>query len=306
MVSVDSKGRVVKQLSDNQEKARQKTFELLSKKALLVDMTRKQFANFPFDVKVTNDVATNYLKADKAYFQVRKFLIDPMVLLPIRSLLNDALLMFCTYTRPWDNVGFRLLPMELWDDFNEQFGKIKDEFEEAVQNFENNYDDYVADAKKALGKAFNPKDYPDKTDVRQLFALEIKTANFPDIDDFRLNLTGEDLLQVEQEATQKYAEVFTKSREDLLKQLNQIQEACESGKYIDKHFVNTTLVIVDKLNFENDEQIDTKLAEVRELVKNSCGLIETSSVDESEDDPDEGMMMIDDDELDDLEEYEID
>lgn len=308
LVKIDETGKKTDDnLSENAEEARKKSFERLSEKALLISLRKKTFANFPYDPALTDDVAKKYLKSDNpSMLCVRKFIINPKHLKKIRSLANDALLIVFNYTRPWDNVDFRILPMELWDDFNSTFSKISDEYEEAVQEFKANYKTYKKEAKKELGNAFNPRDYPDESALDELFELKIETSNFPDIDDIRLNLTGDDLIAVEKAAVEKYSSAISSAKGDLLKQLSQIKDAINGGKAIDKDFAMSTINIIDKLNIDNDSQISVELIAVKEMVKVSLGLPDEPTKVETNDEPsEEDMMLTSDVDLDDLDDFMV-
>lgn len=302
MAKVDKDGNEVG-LNPKQEKARQKSYEQLAKKALLVSMHKKTFANFPFDPVFTDQVVKKYLKTDNSNLVViRKFLIDPKHMKNIRSLANDALLMVYNYTRPWDNVGYRLLPMELWDDFNETFSKIKDEFEEAVQVFVDNWNDYKAEAKKALGPIYRETDYPDKSALRGLFELKIETSNFPDIDDIRLNLTGEDILAMEKEAVEKYSSAIADAREELLKQLEDLEKELRNASG-DPDKAARWIKIIEKLNIDEDPQVNIKLESTKDLLKNTKtnkkDLKKQSEISE------EDMLLTSDEDFDELDDFMV-
>lgn len=232
---------------------RKAAFEAISKKAILVNMTRMQISNMPFDVQTSTKVAGLLDIKNAQMIQVRKLLFNPERLSKIRSLINDALLMVWNHTRPWDNIGYRLLPMEYYDDFNETFGKIKDEFEEAVKEFITNYDAYVKESKGLLGKAFNKNDYPDKDKLDSFFNLEINTSKFPDIDDIRLNLSGQELVDMQKEITDKFEGTIRESMVQLTALVN-------SGK--SDTSITELIKVIKDLNITDDHDIDMQLAEI--------------------------------------------
>lgn len=279
----DSDGNEIK-VDEKTDKQRKAAFEQICKKAILVNMNQKQFSNMPFDVTTTKAVAEHLKVTDDTMIQVRKFLFNPERLAKIRSALNDALLTLWNHTRPWDNIGFRLLPMEYYDDFNETFGKIKDEFEEAVREFIDNYDSYLKESKKLLGKAFNKNDYPDKTQLPSFFALEIHTSKFPEIDDVRLNLSGPELVQMQREVTERYDDVMQGTAREMCGLI-------ESGEF-DGERANKLIGIVSELNkvVENPE-IDMQIAEAKQKLESKGVIVEDS---DTKDDSEDSMMLADD------------
>jgi hypothetical protein len=283
MKQYDDDGKELK-VDNKTDKNRKAAFEAISKKAILVNMTRKQISNMPFDVETSNKCSDFLKVTDPHMIQVRKLLFNPEHLSKIRSLINDSLLMVWNHTRPWDNIGFRLLPMEYYDDFNETFGKIKDEFEEAVKEFIDNYDKYLAESKKLLGNAFNANDYPDKAQLNTLFNLEIHTSKFPDIDDIRLNLSGPELVSMQKDITDKYNDTITESIETL----------CEMVKTpnIDRREVMKLLGVVESLNLGDDPEVTMRLTELKSTLKTAGIVYDDTSKKKKEDE--ESMMVMDD------------
>jgi hypothetical protein len=281
MKQYDAEGNEIK-VDEKTDKERRAAFEAISKKAILVNMSRKQISNMPFDVNTSNKVATLLKVTDPNMLQVRKLLFNPDHLAKTRSLINDALLMVWNHTRPWDNIGYRLLPMAYYDDFNETFGKIKDEFEEAVREFIDNYDSYVKESKKVLGKAFDKNDYPAKDQLKQFFNLEIHTSQFPDIDDIRLCLSGPELVSMQQDITEQYESTIAES-------IATLAGMVEDGNF-NRDEVGNLIKVIDGLNIGNSPEVEMKLSEIRENL-NKAGIVFDET---KEDESDEGMMVMDD------------
>ena len=291
---VDNKGNKVFPSNESIETKRKAAFDAIVKKAILINMTKKQMANIPFDVKLADEVCKKHNIKNKSYIQVRKCILNPQYLINIRSIVSDALLMVWNSTRPWDNTGFRLLPMDCHDDFTKTFSKIKDDFEEAVQVFCDNFPTYLAEAKKDLGSAFNKNDYPDPADVKQHFALDIVTSKFPDIDDIRLNLTNDELVKFQDEVVDRYSDALNTSIEklfELIDDKNKTKKECSE-----------LFQLIKTLNVSDDASINLKLKTAKEQLKSRFGKdfkAEDSAVDVNED----SMMMVDD--LEDFDENEL-
>ena len=269
------------------DKARKAAFDAINKKAILVTLVRRQLANLPFDVKTTKDVAKLLNVTDEDMIQVRKFLFHPQRLSPIRSLINDASLLIWNQTRPWDNMGYRLLPIDYYDDFNERFDQIKIEFEEQVNKFVDSYDDALKESKKLLGKAYNKNDYPAKTQLKDLFVLKVETSAFPDIDDVRLNLSGPELMEMRQDIVDKYQDVLNTSMDELV--------TLVENNNVDKVQAFKLIEIVDLLNTTGENSsVTMKLAEIKERV-NYVKVDDDSSM----------MLMDDDEDLNDLEDEDV-
>ena len=280
-IHVDKNGKEIGVLTEKLKGKKAAAFEAISKKAILVNMSRTQLSNLPFDMKLSNEVCASYGVKNNAYIQIHKCIFNPEYLTKLRSLINDALLVVWNSTRPWDNVGFRLLPMEYYDDFTEAFAKIKDDFEEAKQTFINNYDVYVKEAKRDLGKVFNNADYPDKADLNSYFNLEIQTSKFPEIDDIRLNLTNEELIDMQNDVVEKYDGAITSSIKILFEMINK--------KNAIKEDVLKCYNLIKTLNVDDNTTINMELITVEESIKLKFGDIK-----EKETKSNESEMIMDD------------
>ena len=265
------------------EEARTAAFEAIRKKCILVNVVRKQICNIPYDVELGEKVAADYKITDPDFIQVRKFLFNPQHLSEIRSCFNDAVLITWNHTRPWDNMGYRLLPMKYYDDFNEQLSKLKDEFEEAVQTFVNNYDDYVAESKKILGKAFNKKHYPEKKYVKDLFELRIDTMSLPSKDDIRINMSGTELVAMQKDIKDE----FQGANETAVQQLIKLAKGTNRPE-----LASRILDVATNIDKSIDSALAMEIAEAKDLIKYVEEEIDTKSM----------MVMddIDDDELEEL------
>jgi len=271
----DEQGNVV-EVPESIETARRASFEQIQKRAILVDLKRRQFSNMPFDQSATKAVAAS-IGANEEQLQVRKFLIKPEYLSAIRNVMNDASLLVINHTRPWENVGPRVLPMAYYDDFTEAFGQAVDEFEVELQKLEANWDKYVAEARKNLGpKVFNKKDYPTSDQLKEIFHLSIETSEFPNIDDIRLGLGGQELLEMQKDVAEKYTDANAAAFEVAL-------EGARNAKTPET--VDKFVTLAELLNVEENPELEMKLTELREELKDVL-----SKVDAQE----ESMMVMDD------------
>lgn len=270
------------------EKARQETFTQLSKKAILVNLKVRQLQNVPYDMAFSQTVCKDYNIKSNDRIIVRKFLFNPEHLAAIRQYTVDATMLLWNYSAPWENVGYRLLSMEYYDDFMDTFSNIKDKFETAVRDFVDNYEDYVAEAKKYLGKAFNKKQYPDASVVSSLFTLELETAEFPDIDDIRLNLTGENLVRIREEVTQNYNEAIQDTIDRLAKISKGDLDAALGRKVIDA---------IKTLNVSDSAETNMLISELSEKfgeeTMDEADMMVMSDIDDDEFDNDEKVCHTD-------------
>jgi hypothetical protein len=281
----DDDGNVI-EVPENLEKARQAAFEQIRKKAILIDLKRRQFSNMPFDQDAT-DLCTKAIGANDQQLQVRKFLIKPEYLSTIRNIMNDAGLLVVNHTRPWENVGPRVLPMEFYDDFTEAFGQCVDEFEAELDKLIQNWDSYVKEAKKNLGSAFKKTDYPTKDQLRDIFHLSIETSEFPNIEDIRLGLGGAELLEMQNEVSEKYTDALHEAFDEAMKGIEKASTKTEATMFYN---------IASTLNVAGNAELEMKLTEA---LDNHGDMISLDSDDES-------MMVMDDIDMDCIEDDDDD
>jgi len=154
----------------------------INDKAILIMVSRRQLSNIPF--------ANNQVHGKHEYFvETRIHLVDGKYTTNIRNLVSDALLLVWNNTRPWDNVGYRIMNKEFYPEFVQVFNKIKTEFDKEVKIFIKNYDKYVLEARESLGRYdFDESLYPLKKDLHKMFELKFTTSDEIDPEDFRLKL----------------------------------------------------------------------------------------------------------------------
>jgi len=182
---VDADGNIDKSMSPLMEKGRKRAFESIKKKALLVTLERSMFTNFIFDTALNDKICKQFKIQDDSVLHVRKCLIHPRHMEKLMNITNDAIMLLWNLTRPWDNSDFRILPMEMYDDFQLTFQKLKDDFEDVRETFKTGWPDYVKEAKATLGQAFNKDEYPSVNELDSIFVLNVITRELNDPDDLR-------------------------------------------------------------------------------------------------------------------------
>lgn len=264
MTKFDENGKEIK-LSEKAEAARDTMFEELNKRVILVSLHRRIASNMQYDVPFTSTVAAEK-KIDEDMLQVRKFLVHPEHLSQIRNLFSAAVNLVFNLTAPWDDIGYRMLPMTYWDDLKAKFNSITEELEIKVNELVDNWDDIIADSKKKLGPAFNKNNYPNKNHVKDLFKLELVTTPLKNVNDIRLNLSGECLIDIKREATEEAGNAI----DDMFEIAN---EDCDVSAKLIK--------ILEKANFSNNGDYAMIIEELK--AKHNY-----------KEDEDESMMVLDD------------
>jgi hypothetical protein len=170
----------------------------LSRKAMLVSVSISQWSARKLDKRVTDETNRKYNAADNAG-RYNKLLIESERLAKITAIVSAARALHYSMTMPWADDGPRILPNKLFVKFSESFRTLKREFEAAADEFAVGYPGFVAERKIALNGLFNESDYPDASEIRNKFHLEMSLLPFPDADDFRAELDADTVADIKRE-----------------------------------------------------------------------------------------------------------
>ncbi|MDA3789157.1 MAG: DUF3150 domain-containing protein [Desulfobacula sp.] len=107
---------------------------------------------------------------DNEWLRGRKFLINPELLGPIKTAVQQARKTVQKYSLPFPITSIYLIPKESLAIIDERLQYFKDRFWDKVQDFEALYDVGREEAESVLGDLFNESDYP--TDIIQKFKFD--------------------------------------------------------------------------------------------------------------------------------------
>jgi hypothetical protein len=171
------------------------TTNILSQKAVIADVVIRRWTGRKLDRQVTDEVnSERNAEADAGRYN--KLLISKDAFREVHRLTSTARQRHYHYTLPWSDAGFRILPTAKFDEFANEFRTLRGEFEAAAVIFDKKYPDYVAGAKKRLGKMFNADDYPANARIRTMFSFKVSIRPCPDANDFRVSLGKEQLQDI--------------------------------------------------------------------------------------------------------------
>ena len=95
-----------------------------------------------------------------------------------------------------------MLPTANYLSFMSDFRKERDEWRILVDNFVHGYDGLRQDAPRALGKLYDPKDYPSSDDIRRKFSIDLAVFPVPSTD-FRVAIGSEELSRIQQDVERR-------------------------------------------------------------------------------------------------------
>lgn len=235
----------------------------LNDRALLVSLSISQWTARKLDKKATKEVADNN-RASTSAGRYNKSLLP----------LNDQLAhvhqktgvirdKFAKNTLPWGIDGTRILPSANYLQFMQDFRKEKSEWQYLVQNFLDNYDYLVAEAKRWLGDLYDEKDYPSKESITNKFNMDMAILPVPS-NDFRVELSSDELTRIQEELESRMTTVQQEAMSDcwhrLYKHVEHITEklADPKGIFRDSMIDNAveTCDLLTRLNIAEDPNLE--------------------------------------------------
>lgn len=137
------------------------------KKACLIQMTSSVWQCS----RVLNQkVLAQKIGNDNEWLRGRKFLVNPELLGPVKTAIQQSRNTVKKYTLPFPITSIYLIPKESLVTVDEQLHQFKDRFWQKVYDFEALYDAGREEAKSVLGDLFNKTDYP--ANIRSKFKFD--------------------------------------------------------------------------------------------------------------------------------------
>lgn len=244
----------------------------LQDSSIVVILALSQWTARKLDRKITDEVNEQHNASSDAG-RYNKLLVDKTYLDPIVKIANRARTFHYENTLCWGDNGDRLLPAENYFPYVTAMGKMKREFESAVEAFLKNYNKVMANAKERLNGMFNEKDYPSKLEIESKFGFKTDFMPVPDTD-FRVKLNKAEVdklkKELEGEMTNRLTAAVGNIWERIHDQLSKMKAKLSDKDSIfrDSLFGNLQELIelLPKLNITKDVNIAKICNEMKALV----------------------------------------
>lgn len=243
---------------------------MIQNRSMLVDLTISRWTAVKHDRTVSAEVDQTH--AAKQGGRYNKYLIDKAHLAAIDSIANELRKYHYSRTLPWTDKGHRILPADLFFDYQQELVKYKQQFQTAVSDFVKLYPQLVQDARLRLGTMYRPGDYPQPSDLFGMFAISLDIAPVPDANDFRVDVAQETQDEIRAQITQSVASRQAKMVEDCWNRMREvvgrIAEQCgkEKGVIRDSLMDNARdlVAVLGGLNVTNDPKITAVENDIRD------------------------------------------
>lgn len=192
---------------------------MIQNDAMIVHLSISRWTARKYDKAVTQKVLMDY-SAGEDVGRFNKALVAKSALNAIDRAVTSARSYHYEQTLPWDDSGGRLLPMENFMQYTKDMRKFRENFDQAVKDFVENYPKYRDDAEECLKDMFNPEDYPSANDIERKFYFGTSIDPVPHSADFRVKLQKKDKTRLEKELEDRVNARLQTATEDLYQRLS--------------------------------------------------------------------------------------
>ena len=170
----------------------------ISNQALLAKLTTRQWSGQKRDREVSQNVTTS-AHADPATGSFYKKLAHSHLFSEFGSVAQAARSYHNEVTLPWLDGGYRLLPTDLFFDYQDTIAKYRQQAADIARSIREEYPRMVRQAQYKLGDLYKPEDFPTAEQVEASFGIEVSLVPVPDVDDFRLAIDDDTMQAIRNE-----------------------------------------------------------------------------------------------------------
>jgi len=250
---------------------------MIQDKSMLVDLSISAWSGKKMDKQVSQEIDAAKNTKTKAGNYSKHLLAGTDKLEVVTKMAANIRNWHCQQTLPWSDLGSRLLPMKNFFDYKQILNYHEQQFNDAVEDFLNEYPTLVSAAAFQLGDLFNRDEYPDVETLRSKFRIKYVFLPIADVDDFRVK-AGDDTAQ---ELREQYEKFFSDKLEEVTRDLwgqlhgtlTKISERLdydEGSKKIfrDSMFTNAMdlCAMLTKLNVTEDPKLEQARKKLEEAI----------------------------------------
>lgn len=193
----------------------------LNDRAMLVDLTFHSWGGYKHDKKVSQEVADSH-KSDVTMGRYNKQLIPREAFNNIWRVGRMTYSEYITKTLPWLDSGWRILSSASYFKFAEKMRVFENEWEAAVDEFVAQYPTYINEAENRLGGLFDKTEYPDPKRIRNKFGFGYRISPLPAADDFRVQLTDQDVAIIKDNIRNTEQEAIKAASRDIAERIERV------------------------------------------------------------------------------------
>jgi hypothetical protein len=192
-----------------------------------------------------------------------------------------------SFTMPFGNNGWRILPAKRVIDYTNEMSTHKTNFDSAVTDVVNNWPNIVTIAQGRLpGTLFNPGDYPAQSQVAKYFKFSFDMMPIPEKSHFVLDIEQEMLQDLQDKLELQQKEGLERAMADVWRRLydpvkNMARVLSEDRKIFTSMIVNIEEIVelLPVMNLAGDSNMTMLAAEIKQqLLGHTAGQIKDDDV----------------------------
>jgi hypothetical protein len=235
---------------------------MLQHQAMLANLNIRSWTARKHDKAVSAEVDTVHNARDGGRYN--KLLIAKQALDPLTKQAGRIRDYHYTMTLPWGDNGDRLLPAKQYMEYTAAMRIYKDEITRLTQSFINVYPTLVQDARMRLGSMYDAADYPDASDIRDRFGVNVSFQPVPDAKDFRVDVNNDALEEIRASINATVIERQAGAIKECWMRLYEVVSKLEATMVKDKPIFRDSLIenvadliaMLPKLNITNDKELN--------------------------------------------------
>lgn len=194
----------------------------ISERAMMAKLSVKGWGGSVVDKEVTEEVSRNHEASIKGAGRYSKTLVAGHFKKHLGSTVSKARQTHLALTLPWGDDGARILAASGYLHYNEQMQRRQQEFNRAADLFCKGLDEYKAEAETRLGNMYDPADYPNQKDLREMYSMNVEIGNVEESDDFRANLPEDAVKSIMEGIEHRNKVKMTNAMNDVFKRVEAV------------------------------------------------------------------------------------
>jgi len=243
--------------------------------AMVVTLNISRWTATKTDKRVTDDAVTqNGAESGAGRFTKRLISKNDEDLKAINQAASQLRQFHREMTMPWDGNGRDLLPAKAFLKYKSRMTNLEADFNSAVTGFLNNYREKVNRASVLLGHMFNSEDYPNESDLRGCYSIELKVEPVPLGVNLKVGISEQYLEEERAKIEEDVMARVRKAHQTLYRRLQNVAERTlsaltrEGGQFKSTYIKNVkeTADILEMLDLEGDKKLKDSAERLREAV----------------------------------------
>lgn len=245
------------------------TFDLASE-SVLVSLQIGQTGRQKLSRTLSEEAAEKH-QADQKSLKGVVSLLQAKDVKGIVAVVNAARFGLYHRTLPWDDRGWRLLPISQIGDFQLEMGDLKKKFDLAVDELVTHYDVLESNYRRRVNDLAHEVPFPTKEQLRAGFQFQVVTMPVPRTNDIRLKLPDKAVEQIKKDVESEMANRLRDAQEEIIFRLIEVVRKLDSQLKKDDGRLFKSLItnirkqveILPSLNVAGDVDINRLIARVK-------------------------------------------